>query len=96
MTTIAQLIRVAQEAIGDHRQPAGVEAERSRLHEVLQATQDVNEAGRLYDALLGLPYTAPRPSPPDREFAAWCATGRLPTTVEGLQDVSTVVELYRP
>ncbi len=67
-----------------------------RLHEPLQTSQDVNEAGRLYDALLNMPYTAPTPDPVDLEFAEWCATGQLTTTIEGHWDVLIVVELYRP
>ncbi len=56
-----------------------------------KATQDPSEAGRLYDALLNLPCTAPTPDPVDPEFAAWCVTGRLPEGVAGLRDVSTIV-----
>jgi hypothetical protein len=104
LSNLSQIIQQAQRLLEQSGSDPGVEAERTRLLEALRATQDPSEAARLYDAYISLP--APykegnhnvmtRELTVDPEFTRWCENGTLPATIEGLQGVSTIVELYHP
>jgi hypothetical protein len=56
--TIAAIVRQAQELL-DETQRSTYDADFRGLIQAIAATDDPNEASRLYDALIHLPYTPP-------------------------------------
>jgi len=60
----------------------------------LNATSDPNEASRLYDQLVNLPAETAPSGDPHPEFIAWCGTGALPTSIGGLEGLSSFLQLF--